>query len=96
MDDFETIETRYGKIRANKKFFTACSYTGVAFMAASVGLFGAKIFTGYGSYITPLVTSGLGAAAALVPQIFIEQEDKDKKRIDNIVVDRQARQKVRR
>ncbi len=93
MDKFETIETRYGKIKANKKFFNACSYTGVVLMAASIGLFGAKIFTGYGSYVTPLVSTGLGAAAALVPQIFAGQEDQDKAKIDSIV---ESRQKVRR
>lgn len=93
MDKFETIETRYGKISANKKFFTACSYTGVAFMFAGVGLFGAKVFTGYGSYVAPLISTGISAAAALVPQIFNEQEDKDKARIDAVV---ESRQKVRR
>lgn len=93
MDKFETIETRYGKIRANKKLFNACSYTGIAFMAAGVGLFGVKVFTGYGSYVAPLVATGISAAAALVPQIFDEQEDQDKARIDSIV---ESRQKVRR
>ena len=91
MDKFETIETRYGKIRANKKFFSACSYTGVALMAASIGLFAVKVFTGYGSYVTPLVSTGLSAVAALVPQIFDEQEDQDKKRIDRLVKSRQKR-----
>lgn len=75
-DNFEVIDTAYGKIKASKRWFAVCGTIGA--IAAGVGVAGIATL---GFVLVPVATTGLGVAAAVVSAKYYNDETKEHARM---------------
>lgn len=75
-DNYEVIDTAYGRIKASKRWFAVCGTIGA--IAAGVGVAGIATV---GFVLVPVATTGLGVAAALVSAKFYNDENKEQSRL---------------
>ena len=75
-DNFEVIDTAYGKIKASKRWFAVCGTIGA--IAAGVGAAGIATL---GFVLVPVATTGLGVAAAIVSAKYYNEEKKEHARM---------------
>ena len=75
-DNYEVIDTAYGRIKASKRWFAVCGTIGA--IAAGVGVAGIATV---GFVLAPVATTGLGVAAALVSAKFYNDENKEQARL---------------
>lgn len=69
-DNFEVIDTAYGRIKASKRWFAVCGTIGA--IAAGIGVAGIATV---GFVLAPVATTGLGVAAAVVSAKFYSDEN---------------------
>ena len=75
-DNFEVIDTAYGKIKASKRWFAVCGTIGA--IGAVVGVAGIATL---GFVLVPVATTGLGVAAAIVSAKYYNEEKKEHARL---------------
>ena len=77
-ENYEVIDTAYGRIKASKRWFAVCGTIGA--IAAGIGVAGIATV---GFVLVPVATTGLGVAAAVVSAKFYNDETKEIEYIPN-------------
>lgn len=75
-ENYEVIDTAYGRINASKKWFAACGTIGA--IATGIGVAGIATL---GFVLAPVATTGLGIAAAVTSAKFYNDENKELNRM---------------